>query len=295
MKQIHSDTGICFFKVAEPMDLSDFLKQADYSPLSVDPQASVIDEWLDYGCVYIDGRRQRQNVPLLSEQVIRLHTRRKRYWQAKTPLADFIVENNEEFLVLDKPAGLPTHPTLDNFRDNAKVLLEKELQIPLYTTHRLDIPTEGLLIIAKTPGAQRVLNRGFSLGRVEKTYRSINEAEAPLGLHTHYMDPEGRAPRVVQREENTAWWRCQLEILRSGKCTDGNWHEIRLLTGKTHQIRAQMSLMGAPVLGDTMYGGEKKTFHERIALECYKLSFTFRSGTFAISRPKSIVAPHFYS
>jgi 23S rRNA pseudouridine1911/1915/1917 synthase len=201
------------------------------------------------------------------------------------------VENNDDFLVLDKPAGLPTHPTLDNYRENAKVILETELAIPLYTTHRLDVPTQGLLIIAKSPEAQRQFNRSFSLARVEKIYRSLNEGRVANGVHTHFMNPESRVPKIIQAEENTEWWRCQLEVLRSAECEEGFAHEVKLMTGKTHQIRAQMSFLGAPIVGDGVYGAEKKTASERIALECFRLSFTFRSRTFAISRPKSLVAP----
>src|SRR6185312_13271800 len=102
-------------------------------------------------------------------------------------------------------------------------------------------------------------NKSFSLGRVEKIYRSINEGQVAPGVHTHFMDPQSRVPKVIQVEENSAWWRCQLEVLRSLKCAEGYAHEIKLMTGKTHQIRAQMSFLGAPIVGDGVYGAEKKT------------------------------------
>ena len=246
------------------------------------------------GSIYLDGKRLRENIQLKPEQVLRVHTRRKRYWH-EAELKNRIVEDHDEFLVLDKPGGLPTHPTLDNFRENAKVMLEEELKIPLFTTHRLDVPTQGLLIIAKSADAQRLLNKNFSLGRVEKWYRSINEGQVPLGLYTHFINPETRVPRTIQNEEVQSWWRVQLEVERHGKSPEGFWHEMKLLTGKTHQIRAQMSFMGAPILGDTVYGArETPTSLERIALECFKLSFRFRSSLITVSRPQSIVAPELY-
>jgi 23S rRNA pseudouridine1911/1915/1917 synthase len=178
---------------------------------------------------------------------------------------------------------------LDNFRENAKVLLEEELRMPLYITHRLDIPTEGLLIIAKTPDAQKQLNRAFSLGRVEKIYRSINSLQVESGTYTHFMNPESRVPRVVQTDEVPGWWRCQMDLLRSAPWRDGFWHEIQLQTGKTHQIRAQMSFLGSPVCGDKTYGAAGEALSEGIALECYRLSFQYREKTFTLTRPRSIV------
>ncbi len=291
MKQINCETGICFFRVEIPTDLKGFLLGADFAPLTPDLSQDLIQEWLEFGCIYVDGRRQRENIDLLPNQLIRLHTRHKRYLNPGPALTQAIVLDDPEFVVLDKPAGLPTHPTLDNFIENAKVLLERQLGIPLYTTHRLDIPTQGLLIMAKTPDAQRIINRAFSRGRVTKIYRSLNESLVSPGLYTHYIDPETRVPRMISLDEHADWWKVQLRVERSGSSPDGYWHEMTLLTGKTHQIRAQMAALGAPVIGDVTYGAERKFAHERIALECFQLSFTHRSRTVAITRPESIVVP----
>jgi len=292
MRDIKPETGVCFFRVAENARLSEFLGSADYSPLTVN--TAKISEWLEYGCIYVNGLRQRQDVEVRPGEVLRVHTRRKSFTGHDNLRARIVCEE-PEFLVLDKPSGLPTHPTLDNFLENAKVQLEVELGIPIYTTHRLDVPTQGLLLFAKTPAAQKSLNRAFSLRRVEKIYRSINPRSVPLGRHVHYMDPLGRVPRHVQSEENPNWWRCELEVLHSEQLADDYWHEIKLLTGKTHQIRAQMAHLGAPISGDHTYSGsgaEKTAAAERIALECFRLSFAFRSRPFTISRPQSIVSPN---
>jgi len=288
-RKINPETGICFFRVPHPTSLTAFLSQANFEPLMPATDAAV-REWLDYGCVYLNGQRLRQDIELSQDQILRVHTRRKSYWRERQPLKGLIVEETEDFLVLDKPGGLPTHPTLDNFRDNAKFVLEQELGQPMYITHRLDIPTQGLLLVAKTPEAQRRLNREFSKGRVEKFYRSLNEGLIAPGRLTHAMDPESRVPKTVVRGEFEGWWTLQTEVLRSGAHGKHFWHELKLLTGKTHQIRAQMAECKAPVLDDYTYGAEKNlTSVERIALECFRLSFTLRSRTFAISRPHSII------
>src|ERR1035437_9628193 len=115
MKQIHPETGICFFRVAHAIPLKEFLSTREFSPLELSASEDLIREWLDYGCIYINGKRARQDLTLEPEQNVRLHTRRKRYWQGHGTLKEHIVEDGEEFLVLDKPSGLPTHPTLDNY------------------------------------------------------------------------------------------------------------------------------------------------------------------------------------
>jgi 23S rRNA pseudouridine1911/1915/1917 synthase len=286
MKQISPETGVCFFRVEHAGGLRSFLAGADFSPLEAGP---AVDHWLEFGCVYVDGRRRREDIDLHAGQVLRVHTRPKRFMAHPESLLPRLVENNRDFLVLDKPAGLPTHPTLDNFVENAKTRLERELGVPLFTTHRLDIPTQGLLLFAKSPDAQRRINRLFSLGKVQKTYRSLNIRPVEPGEYTHHMNPDSRVPKQVSTAKQDGWWECRLRIDMCRPVDGAFAHEITLLTGRTHQIRAQMAALGAPVIGDAAYGAPaEQPARERIALECFKLSFALRSQAFPISRPQSI-------
>ncbi len=288
VRQINPATGICFFRAVDEPDLLTLLRAADYSP--IDPGAGLeerIAGWFEYGCIYVDGQRRRANHPLKPGETVRLHTRLKRYPHPPS-LKPFIAFEDGDLLILDKPSGMPTHPTLDNFIENAKQLLEAELGKPLFTTHRLDIPTQGLLILAKTPTAQVRINGLFTKGRVHKTYRAICERAVAVGTHTHYMDPEGRAPRVVSLKIRAGWWECRLRVERAQTVSAGVAHEITLLSGKTHQIRAQMSALGAPIVGDRMYGAGAPLADEAIALECYRLTFNYENRNVDITRKNSI-------
>jgi 23S rRNA pseudouridine1911/1915/1917 synthase len=289
MRQIHSETGVCFFRIPSSVSLKEFLCSADFSPLAIGLSEAVVDSWLEGGCVYVNGLRQRENVVLEAEQIIRLHTRPKRYLEVAN-LSSHIVLDHAEFLVLDKPSGLPTHPTLDNYIENAKVLLERELKQTLYTTHRLDVPTQGLLILAKSPRAQRSLNKAFSLGRVEKIYRCLCEGRVAPGLYTHFIDPESKVPRTIDVQDHPGWWTCRLEVLGAAMARDNYALVVRLLTGKTHQIRAQMAALGAPVVGDITYGAKESlvTPQVQIALECFQLGFSLFGEPFTVQRPSSI-------
>ena len=207
MKQVSLETGICHFQAKAGESLKAFLAGLDLSELNLSLSESLAEDWLFHGSVYLDGHRQRCDVTLSAGQILRLHTRRKRYpgavgidWNRR------ILAKNEDFLVFNKPSGLPTHPTLDNYVENALYLLQEELQEPLFTTHRLDIPTSGLLIFARHKQAQAAINREFAKRRVEKIYRALAPSSVPLGLHTHYIDPNTRVPRTIRTEAQSGWW-----------------------------------------------------------------------------------------
>lgn len=284
MRQIRLETGVCHFRVPAAQDLRTFLENVDLSDLALNFTQDIetqVAEWLYRGAVYVDGRRVRENAPLEQNALIRLHTRPKSY--RRLPLKERLVFENDDFLVLDKPAGLPTHATLDNYIENAKFLLEQELGCPLWTTHRLDIATEGLLILAKTSPAQKLINRLFALRLVHKIYYATCEQDVALGEYTHYIEPVLKAPRPISLVKQEGWWECRLVI---EKVESGHRHRVRLLTGKTHQIRAQFAALGSPLLGDELYGGRLENI-AHLGLVCAELSFRYHGQHFEIVRPGS--------
>lgn len=287
MKQVRLETGVCHFRIEHPTGLHAYLATADLTELELKTSPALARNWLYEGSVYVDGQRAREDVQLNAQQIVRLHTRRKRYPAAALGnWRERIVAETADFLVFDKPSGLPTHATLDNYVENAKFVLETELGTTLYTTHRLDIPTCGLLIVAKTAVAQSRINKVFARGQVEKRYHALSHVLLPLGSYTHYIDPSGNVPRPIGDELKPGWWECRLEIEAHGECANGYWHRVRLLTGKTHQIRAQLTALGAPLLGDIQYGGRA---HEFFGLECYELAFFVANERFRFVRPQSFV------
>lgn len=244
--------------------------------------------WL--GAIYCDKNRlkcpENQQDPVIEQGTyLRVHREPKRFPLNPESLRDRIIDETENFLLINKPAGLPVHPTLDNQQENALTAFENILGRKLYVTHRLDVGTSGLLVFAKNSAEQSRINILFEQSQVRKIYRAtVHGVDLPVGLVTHYMKPSDRAPRLVVPAEAqgqiSGWLQCRLQILDCEE-TFANHSEvlIELLTGRTHQIRAQLGEMGFPILGDQMYGSPVTLGNgDEWALQCASLQFVDAEG-----------------
>jgi len=168
-----------------------------------------------------------------------------------------LVHEDEALLVVDKPSGVAVHggsgvsfgviESLRASRPQAKVL---EL------AHRLDRDTSGLLMVAKKRSALVELHRMLREGEVEKVYLSVvgghwegAARELRESLHK-YIDSKGERRVAVHEDGMESITR--VRVLE--KTADYSFLEVRLLTGRTHQIRVHLAHAGHPVLGDSKYG-----------------------------------------
>lgn len=230
---------------------------------------------LKLGAIYVNNQRQTESHFVETQQVIRVHTKPRRYdcdldWRSK------VVYENTDFIVLNKPSGIPSHPSVDNIIENALTQLSQALKLPLFITHRLDTLTEGLIVYAKNTGFVRVFNIQLQNQLIEKKYCALVETDRELPPRLiHYMEPSPRAPKKVSPTAVEGWAFCELEILQQKKNSDHTWVKINLLTGRTHQIRSQLSEIGAPIVGDQMYGALKTSKNGGIALRACELQFNW--------------------
>jgi 23S rRNA pseudouridine1911/1915/1917 synthase len=239
------------------------------------PPLSAI-ELIELGSVYVnDARSLSASQRLLEYDHVRIHTLPRRYPQP-ADLLSRIISESEGVVIVDKPAGLPVHGLVDNIKENLISYLEDLRGGTLLITHRLDVETSGLVLLAKSPDVQARLNRAFAEGTVKRTYAAFIEQAMTLGSHVHYMEPSPKAPKVVSIESQDGWQRCDLTVLsceeRIGETSllaEGrtSWQldegvaitryfrvEISLQTGRPQQIRAQLAALGVPVIGDKNYG-----------------------------------------
>ena len=191
---------------------------------------------------------------------------------------------DEEILVCEKPAGMATESA--NIRAKDMVSEVKSYLKGGYVglVHRLDQPVCGLLVFAKTPAAAASLGKQVQNGDMKKTYLATVEGKleptAEPVLLTDYLtkNTDGKAA-VVQTQSGVR--RAVLAKLRYvvrsyDPMTDTTNLQIDLLTGRYHQIRAQLSHIGHPILRDVKYGAKKPADPDGpagIALCAYALSF----------------------
>ncbi|XP_017224245.1 RNA pseudouridine synthase 6, chloroplastic isoform X2 [Daucus carota subsp. sativus] len=187
-----------------------------------------------------------------------------------------IISVTESYVVLDKPAGTSVGGTTNNIEETCATFATRALGLvdPLMTTHQIDNCTEGCVVLARTKEYCSVFHGKIREKKVKKLYLALTAAPVPKGVITHYMRPTNIAPRLVSKEFTTRWYLCQLEVLECKmvpwpnadivdkySIEDCGWPsqefayecKINLLTGRTHQIRAQLAACGAPIVGDAMY------------------------------------------
>jgi 23S rRNA pseudouridine1911/1915/1917 synthase len=216
------------------------------------------------GAVYQDRQRAKSDQALLPGQYVRVHLQPKRFPVERIDWRKTAVHHDEDFLVVNKPAGIPVHATLDNQVENVLHQLHVAFGDSLYVTQRLDTEVSGLIVFAKTKEFQRQFNRLLAERKVTKRYRALVTSAPELRRHIHFMEPSARGPKKVSAETRLNWLECSLRVVnvRPSGCpipapcaVDV---EIDLETGRTHQIRAQLSAMGCPVVGDSLYGSRTR-------------------------------------
>ncbi|MEN3013022.1 MAG: RluA family pseudouridine synthase [Endomicrobiia bacterium] len=194
-----------------------------------------------------------------------------------------IIYEDEDILVINKPPFLKVHPS-KNFDPEITLidLLSKKIPQkpdfvwPLnrpYLVHRLDKETSGVLIVAKNPQAQYQISKQFKQRQIKKVYRCMVFGEI--------KDKEGEIIAPIKKEKHIS------KVASIGKQAvtrfkllsfknNISYLEVYPFTGRTHQIRAHLSFIGYPLLGDLMYHGVSKIENikiPRVMLHAYSIEF----------------------
>ena len=211
-----------------------------------------------------------------------------------------IVHLDEALAVVDKPAGLVVHPAPSHSGPTMVDELGEILgggadpERP-GIVHRLDKGTSGLLVVARTDEAHAALQAQVQRRDVERIYLALaggrlasrtGTIDAPIGRaakQRHRMAVSGAAPREARTHFTV------LELLAAD-----TYLEVRLETGRTHQIRAHFAAIGHPLTGDETYGGAQRFDLQRQFLHAHRLAFahpiTGKAMEFASELPSDLAA-----
>ena len=272
--------GVKHFYSQKTGPLSELL----FSALNLDKEQT--DKLLKLGAIYVANQRQTKDQVILENQLCRVHTKPRRYF-CELNWKERIVFENSDFLVLNKPSGIPSHPSVDNILENSLTQVALAIKSELLITNRLDTLTSGLIVYAKTNSFVKQFNVQIQNRSVEKRYVALVDTSLQLPKQViHYMEPSPRAPKKVSPHAKENWAYCELEIMDQKKQLLHSWIKINLLTGRTHQIRTQMAELGAPILGDSLYGSKIPYRENAIALRACELQFNFGNERLTFNLPE---------
>lgn len=189
-----------------------------------------------------------------------------------------IIYEDEHLLLINKPAGIPVHPSILHFKDSLSngvkwyydsINLNKKIR----AVNRLDLNTSGLVLFAKNKYIQESLIKQMNNKIFKKTYLAIVAGKLPKSTGTINLP--------IARKDNSIIERCVSPVGQNAitkykvlqEFDNYSLVECTLETGRTHQIRVHMANIGHPLIGDTLYNPNPGNIINRQALHSYKMEF----------------------
>lgn len=222
------------------------------------------------GCIFVGDKAVKSNYKVRPGDVVTLRLDRPKHdstIQAEDIPLDIVYED-DQLMVVNKPAGMVVHPGAGNFSGTLINAVAWHMRdVPAFDAndpevglvHRIDKDTSGLLVVAKTPGAKSALGKQFFQKTTHRSYDAL--------VWANLNGKEGRIEGNITRDPKD---RLRMTVTAPGsgigKPAVTHWRvrerfgyttlvECRLETGRTHQIRAHMKHIGHPLFGDERYGG----------------------------------------
>lgn len=182
-----------------------------------------------------------------------------------------ILYEDEDLVIVNKPAGMVCHPTHEHLNDDMGTLLQNYYDngFTIRAIGRLDKEVSGVMCYAKSQIAASRLSKERNELKLHKIYHAIVEGhlDNKQGTLRYALD---KVDGSKQRKITSYGKECITDYKVLKEFDEYSLVEISIITGRTHQIRAGMASIGHPLCGDTLYGGSDKNI-ERVALHCYSL------------------------
>lgn len=253
--------------------------------------------------IKVNGKRAEISYKLSVDDVISMYINDE-FFEPVKPKYDFlsagksikIVYEDENVILIDKPAGILSHPDEGNYTDTAitrvkRYLYEKgeydpenEMSFAPALVNRIDRNTCGIIIGAKNAESLRILNEKLKNRELHKYYLcvAIGKLKNREGIIKGYLEKNEKQNRVYISEKSNDKTKAIATKYNVLDYKGGlSLVEVELLTGRTHQIRASFSHIGNPLLGDGKYGtnAQNKQFggYKKQFLYSYRLAFDFQS------------------
>ena len=194
-----------------------------------------------------------------------------------------VVYEDNHIIIVNKQSGeivqgdkTGDRPLSDIVKDYIKEKYQKPGDVFLGVVHRLDRPVSGLVVFARTSKALTRLNKMFAEGEIHKTYWAITknaprDSEATL---THWLvrnEKQNKSYAYTQEKPNSK--KAVLKYRIIGKSDNYTLLEVNLMTGRHHQIRCQLAVMGCPIKGDLKYGAPRSNPDGSISLMSRSVEF----------------------
>tara|TARA_B100001057_G_scaffold396580_1_gene406422 strand:+ start:1980 stop:2879 length:900 start_codon:yes stop_codon:yes gene_type:complete len=184
---------------------------------------------------------------------------------------DYVIEDNENFIVINKPAGIPVQSGTKSFKNIIDILKNTKYfeNSKPFIVHRLDKETSGVLIIAKNRKYAQLFTSLFRIRKIHKTYLSLVYGKVNKSIKVMKDD-------LIYYENNRKIIQKAISNLKVIKSNEGySYLELNPITGRKHQLRKQLLNIGCPIIGDDKYflNNMKRIKNKNLMLHAYKIKF----------------------
>ena len=245
--------------------------------ISIIPQ-SLIEKSLRQGLIKVNNKKAKRSHKLKFNDSINIYNfnpteknlPKTKYAPNKKEISSsesFIIENNDNFIVVNKPAGVPVQGGTKSYKNLVDTLSKSEIfkNTKPYIVHRIDKDTSGILLISKTRQYAQLLTSLFRIRKIYKTYIAICEGpfEKDSGELINNLERYEGKKKIIENAKT------KYKVIDKNNLA--TLLSLNPITGRKHQIRKQLAIIDHPILGDKKYN--IRTRGDNLMLHAYSIMF----------------------